>query len=66
VGTEVFPKVRMGADKSLTLPIFPFAAQPKQFFLGGLKKLEQRRHKCVELKCEYVNTFFQSRSLFSL
>jgi hypothetical protein len=27
-----------------------FAAQPKEFFLDGLKKLEQRSHKCVELK----------------
>jgi hypothetical protein len=31
-----------------------FAAQPKEFFLGGLKKLEQRSHKCVELRGEYV------------
>jgi hypothetical protein len=49
-------------------PIFLFAAQPKEFFLDGLKKLEQRSHKCVELGgiCR-VNTFFQSRSLlFSL
>jgi hypothetical protein len=30
------------------------AAQPKEFFLGGLKKLEQRSHKCVVLKGEYV------------
>jgi hypothetical protein len=34
--------------------IFPFAAQPKEFFLDGLKKLEQRSHKCVELRREYV------------
>jgi hypothetical protein len=27
-----------------------FAAQPKEFFLDGLKKLEQRSHKCVELR----------------
>jgi hypothetical protein len=25
-----------------------FAAHPKEFFLDGLKKLEQRSHKCVE------------------
>jgi histone-lysine N-methyltransferase SETMAR len=31
-----------------------FAAQPKEFFLDGLKKLEQRSHMCVELKGEYV------------
>jgi hypothetical protein len=30
-----------GTDKSLALPIFLFAAQPKEFFLDGLKKLEQ-------------------------
>jgi hypothetical protein len=44
----------MGADVSLAFPIFLFAAQPKQFFLDGLKKLEQRIHKCVELRGEYV------------
>jgi hypothetical protein len=61
--------VRRGADKSLAFPILLFAAQQKEFFLDGLKKLEQRSHKCVELRGggEYVNTFFQSRSLlFSL
>jgi hypothetical protein len=31
-----------------------FAAQPKEFFLVGLKKLEQQSHKCVELRGEYV------------
>jgi hypothetical protein len=35
-------------------PTFLFAAQPKEFFLDGLKKLEQRNHKCVELRGEYV------------
>jgi hypothetical protein len=34
--------------------IFLFAAQPKGFFMDGLKKLEQRSHKCVELRGEYV------------
>jgi hypothetical protein len=61
-------EVRRGADKSLAFPIFLFAAQPKEFFLDGLKKLEQRSHKCVELRggiCR-VNTFFQSRSLLFL
>jgi hypothetical protein len=38
-----------GADKSLAFLIFLFAAQPKYFFLDGLKKLEQRSHKRVEL-----------------
>jgi hypothetical protein len=60
-------QVRRGADKSLACPIFLFSAQPKEFFLDGLNKLEQRSHKCVELGVEYVNIFFESRSLlFSL
>jgi hypothetical protein len=33
--------IRRGADKSLAFPIFLFGAQPKEFFLDGLKKLEQ-------------------------
>jgi hypothetical protein len=45
--------VRRGADKSLAFPIFLSAAQPKEFFLDGLKKLEQRSHKCMELRGEY-------------
>jgi hypothetical protein len=47
-------KIRRGAEKSLAFPIFLFAAQPKEFFLDGLKKLEQRSHKCVELRGDYV------------
>jgi hypothetical protein len=42
--------LRRGADKSLARPISLFAAQPKELFLDGLKKLEQRSHKCVELR----------------
>jgi histone-lysine N-methyltransferase SETMAR len=46
-----------------------FPARTKEFFLDGLKKLEQRSHKCLELRggvCK-VNIFFQSRRLlFSL
>jgi hypothetical protein len=38
------------ADKSLAFPVFLLATQPKEFFLDGLKKLEQRGHKCVELR----------------
>jgi hypothetical protein len=38
----------VGVLKSLWL--FLFATQPKEFFLDGLKKLEQRSHKCVELR----------------
>jgi hypothetical protein len=34
--------------------IFLFAVKPKEFFLGGLKKLEQRSCKCAELRGEYV------------
>jgi hypothetical protein len=34
----------------ISLWLFLFAVQPKEFFLGGLKKLEQQSHKCVELK----------------
>jgi hypothetical protein len=52
----------------ISLMLFLFAVQSKEFFLDGLKKLEQRSHKCVELRgiCR-VNTFFQNRSLlFSL
>jgi hypothetical protein len=43
---------------SSLFPIFIFATPPKEFFLDGLKKLQERRHKCVELRGEYVNTFF--------
>jgi hypothetical protein len=47
---------RGGADKSLAFPssYFLFAAQPKEFFLDGLKELEQRSHKCVKLRWEYL------------
>jgi hypothetical protein len=31
-------------------PIFLFAPQPEELFLDGLKKLEQRSHKYVELR----------------
>jgi hypothetical protein len=50
--------IRRGADKSLAFHVFLFAAQSKDFFLDELKELEQRSHKCVELRREYVNTFF--------
>jgi hypothetical protein len=46
--------VRMGAEKSSIFPIFLLATQPKEFFLDGLKNLEQRSHKWVELRGEYV------------
>jgi hypothetical protein len=38
----------------ISLWLFLFAAQPKEIFLDVLKKLEQRSHKCVELRGEYV------------
>jgi hypothetical protein len=59
VTTEI--TMRKGAYKSLTFGIFLFAAQRKEFFLDGLKKLVQRSHKRVELRggiCR-VNTFLQ-------
>jgi hypothetical protein len=52
--SELRKNLRRGADKSLAFPIFLFAAQPREFFLDGLKKLEQQRHKCVEIRGEYV------------
>jgi hypothetical protein len=30
--------LRKGADKCLAFPIFLFAAQPKEFFLDGLRR----------------------------
>jgi hypothetical protein len=53
VGEKAYVRVL----KSLWLflfPVFLFAAQPKEFFLDGLKKLQQRSHKYVELSGEYV------------
>jgi hypothetical protein len=38
----------------ISLWLFLFSTQPKEFFLDVLKKLEQRSHKCVELREEYV------------
>jgi hypothetical protein len=38
----------------ISLWLFLFAAQPKDVFFDGLKELEQRSHKCVELRGEYV------------
>jgi hypothetical protein len=33
---------------------FLICSTPKELFLDGLKKLEQRSHKCVELRGDYV------------
>jgi hypothetical protein len=53
----------------ISLLLFLLAAQRKEFFLDGLKKLEQRSHKLFGVQggiCR-VNAFFQIRSfLFSL
>jgi hypothetical protein len=38
----------------ISLWLFLFAAQPKEFFLDGLKKLEKPSHKCVELRGECI------------
>jgi hypothetical protein len=35
-------------------PIFLSETKPKEIILVGLKKLEQRNHKDVELRREYV------------
>jgi hypothetical protein len=50
-------RIHNGADKSLAFPTFLFfylQHNQKIFSWIGLKKLEQRIHKCVELKGEYV------------
>jgi hypothetical protein len=46
-------QIRRGAYKCLAFPISPTGGlqhNQKKFFLDGLKKLEQRSHKCVELR----------------
>jgi hypothetical protein len=48
-------RARIGVRfQAVGIPIFLFAAQPKEFFLDRLKKLEQRSRKCVELREEYL------------
>jgi hypothetical protein len=47
-------KLRRYVGVLISLWLFLFAAQPKEFFFDGLKKLEQRSHKCMELRGEYV------------
>jgi hypothetical protein len=44
----------MYVEVLISLWLFLFAAQPKEFFLDRLKKLKQRSHKCVELRGAYV------------
>jgi hypothetical protein len=38
----------------ISLWLFLFAPQPEEFFLDGLKKLQQQSRKCVELRGKYV------------
>jgi hypothetical protein len=38
----------------ISLWLFLYAAQPKETFFDGLKKLDRRSHKCVKLRREYV------------
>jgi hypothetical protein len=55
--TSVFSIEYVGLLISLWLSLFPiflFAAQLKEFLFDGLKKLEQRSHKCLELRGKYV------------
>jgi hypothetical protein len=42
----------------ISLWLFLFAAQPKEFVLDGLNKLEQGSHKCVELTGNMYIYFF--------
>jgi hypothetical protein len=44
----------VGVLISFWLSLFPICSTTKEFFLDGLKKLQQRSHKCVELRGEYV------------
>jgi hypothetical protein len=51
ISRHTITAVRRVADKSLA---FYICSTTKRFFLDVLKKLEQRSHKRVELKEEYV------------
>jgi hypothetical protein len=42
-------QIRVIIGVLISLWLFLFAAQPKEFFLDGLKKLEHRNHKLAEL-----------------
>jgi hypothetical protein len=47
----IYIYTRRGADKysAFAISYFPISSLTKRCFLDGLKKLEQRSHKCVEL-----------------
>jgi hypothetical protein len=51
---NVTPCTLMYVGVLISLWLFLFVAQPKEFFLDWVKKLEQRSHKCLELREEYV------------
>jgi hypothetical protein len=56
-GLLSFLKHRKYVRVLISLWLFLFAAQPKEFFSDGLKKLKQGSHKCVELRgkiCKYI------------
>jgi hypothetical protein len=53
VGKYIYVRVLISLWLFL-FPVFLFAAQQKEFFLDWLKKLEQRSHKFVEVRGEYV------------
>jgi hypothetical protein len=54
MGLLVSLKITKCIGVLISLWLFLFAAQPKEFFLDGIKNLEQPSHKCVELRGEYV------------
>jgi hypothetical protein len=47
-------RLYIGVLINLWLFLFSYLQRNKKIVLDGLKKLEQRSHKCVELKGEYV------------
>jgi hypothetical protein len=48
------PRLEAGVGVLISLWLFLFATQTKEFFFYMLKKLEQRSHKCVDLRGECV------------
>jgi hypothetical protein len=52
--SEQVPELELYVGVLISLWLFLFSTQPKEFFLDGIKKLEQRSHKCVELRGQYV------------
>jgi hypothetical protein len=54
--TKIWARIRRGADKSLAFLISPTSgySTTKRIFLGWVKEVGTRSHKCVELRGEYV------------